>query len=100
MFEEVSENEEKDISALELAKNILAKRQQAYHQVFNSDKGVFLETVLGDLARFCRAEKTTFHEDPRIHAALEGRREVWLRIQHHLKLDSAELEKLYLNWNN
>lgn len=47
--------------------------------------------VLRDLAKFCRADRTTFHPDPRVHAALEGRREVWLRITQHLHLSSEEL---------
>lgn len=47
--------------------------------------------VLADLKRFCRADTTCFDPDPRIHAALEGRREVWLRIQEHLELQPSEL---------
>jgi hypothetical protein len=55
--------------------------------------------VLNDLAAFCRANKSTFHEDPRAHAVLEGRREVWLRIQQHLQLDEDALWKIYGNQN-
>lgn len=66
----------------------LAERQHAYRVTF---KGPLAEQVLADLAKFCRAEQSCFHEDPRIHAMLEGRREVWLRIQEHLKLDAEEL---------
>lgn len=75
-------------------KNFFTSRQQAYWQVFNPDS-VFTRTVLLDLAKFCRAYQTTFHEDPRIHAMLEGRREVFLRILHHTKLDPDQFWKLY-----
>lgn len=34
---------------------------------------------------------TTFHPDPRMAALLEGRREVWLRIQNHLKMSQDDL---------
>lgn len=48
-----------------------------------------------DLAKFCRANDTTFHSDPRLHAVLEGRREVFLRIIKHLKLDSEQFLNAY-----
>lgn len=47
--------------------------------------------ALIDLADFCRASETCFHEDPRVHAAMEGRREVWLRIQDHIHLTHDQL---------
>lgn len=50
--------------------------------------------VLVDLAEFCRANESCFHQDPRVHAALEGRREVWLRIQEHVHLTPAQLMAL------
>lgn len=51
--------------------------------------------VLRDLAKFCKAHETTFNEDPRKHAALEGRREVWLRIEQYAKLDEQEILNLH-----
>lgn len=63
-------------------------RKRAYQLCFESPAG---KQVLADLAVFCRATETCFHEDPRIHAVLEGRREVFLRIQKHLHLSSQEL---------
>ena len=51
--------------------------------------------VLMDLARFCRANETCFNADARKHAVLEGRREVWLRIQMHLGLTTEQLMSLY-----
>lgn len=53
------------------------------------------QDVLEDLRTFCRAEATCFHQDPRMHAVLEGRREVWLRIQEHLNYTPEELLVLY-----
>lgn len=76
------------------ALSFLRSRKQAYLSVFH-DKGVNSENVLIDLAKFCRAHTTTYHADPRVHAVLEGRREVWLRIQNHLNLTSDQLWKLY-----
>lgn len=66
----------------------------AYNKVFDR-KNVFTETVLRDLAIFCRAHHTSFHPDPRLHAMLEGRREVWLRIQEYLELDMEEIYSLH-----
>ena len=48
--------------------------------------------ILYQLAHFCRAYETCFHTDPRVHAALEGRREVWMRIR-ELYLDRPETEE-------
>lgn len=75
------------------AKGFLAFRQQAYQQTFND--GVHAKEVLKDLAKFCRATETTYHDDPRKHAVAEGRREVWLRITSHLHMDSETLWKQY-----
>ena len=75
-----------------IAREFLDERQQAYRKCLT---GPLAEILLADLSRFCRAEETCFHADPRIHAALEGRREVWLRIQDHLKLSLDELAVKY-----
>lgn len=74
------------------AREFLFARQTAYHKVF---RGPFADVVLDDLARFCRAHQSTFHVDPRQHAVLEGRREVWLRITQHLNLSDEDLWKHY-----
>lgn len=75
-------------------KNFLARRKQNYLLTFDpgSEAARF---VLQDLAKFCRAHETTFNADPRAHAVLEGRREVWLRIQNNLELNSEQLWALY-----
>lgn len=75
---------------IEKAKSFLRGRKFAYHQVFNPEN-LYTKEVLADLAKFCRANKSTFHTDDRVHAVLEGRREVFLRIQQHLNLSEDEL---------
>jgi hypothetical protein len=77
--------------SLEAARRFFLGRQQSYKQTF---KGPVAEDVLRDLARFCRANASTFHEDARLHAVAEGRREVWLRIQNHLRLSPEDLWRL------
>ena len=78
------------------AQQHLASRAKAFRQTFLAT-GVDGAIALEDLAKFCRAHETTFHADPRVSAILEGRREVWLRIQHHLKLTDEQLWKMYGN---
>lgn len=70
----------------------LRARAHAYRVTFVGPKA---DEVLADLAKFCRATESTFHVDSRAHAVAEGRREVWLRIQHHLKLSDDDLWKRY-----
>ena len=73
------------------ARRFLFQRRTAYVQTFS---GPVAEEVLIDLARFCRAHTTTFHADPRVAAMLDGRREVWIRIQQHLQLSDADVWRL------
>jgi hypothetical protein len=47
--------------------------------------------VLADLAVFCRAYQSCFDPNDRLHARAEGRRDVWLFIQKHLKLTDEQL---------
>lgn len=77
---------------IEKIRGLLFNRQKAYQSVFDSEFG---KIVLADLARFCRADESTFHPDARVAGNLDGRREVWLRIQQHLQLDSEALYKIY-----
>jgi len=76
---------------LDKVRELVFRRKRAYHAVFDNPEG---ERVLTDLARFCRAADSTFHPDPRIAANLDGRREVWLRIQQHLNLSEQDLWSL------
>lgn len=83
-------------TVVDKAKSILENRQHAYRQTFLFEKNVYAQQVLEDLARFCRANETNFHPDGRVHAVLEGRREVYLRIKNHLDLDAESLAKMFL----
>ncbi len=75
---------------IETAKDFFRSRKTAYVSVFGDPNDKAVEIVLKDLAKFCRANKTCFDIDPRKHASLEGRREVFLRILEHLKLTPDE----------
>lgn len=77
---------------VEKAVAYLQRRRRAYITSFAGPVGAL---VLADLARFCRANESTFHPDERPHLLLEGRREVWLRIQQHLNLTDNELAAIY-----
>lgn len=80
------------MNLVNMARNYLARRRTAYVKTF---QGPFGEEVLADLAKFCRANQSTFHPDPRVHAVAEGRREVWLRISQHLNLTDDQLWRMY-----
>lgn len=80
------------LEALGRTLDFLRGRKRDYQLVFKG--GPAGERVLEDLARFCRANETCFHQDPRLHAVLEGRREVWLRIQQHINLSPEQLMSL------
>lgn len=82
------------MNLVERAKSFLMNRRTAYIRVFDFDNANS-NAVLQDLAKFCRANESTFHEDPRAEGRLDGRREVWLRIQHHLHLTPEQLWQLY-----
>jgi hypothetical protein len=72
----------------------IANRQQAYKRTFDPTSQS-ADIVLRDIAKFCRAGQTVFHADPRIHAVLTGRQEVWLRIQQHINLSAEKLYDIY-----
>ena len=75
-------------------KQFLTSRSRSYKRVFSKENRDAV-AVLIDLAKFCKANQTSFHPDPYVSAALEGRREVWLRIMHHTNLTTEELYNLY-----
>lgn len=77
---------------IEKARRFLMRRRYNYRLAFLSAPG---QEVLHDLAKFCRANETTFHADARLHAVAEGRREVWLRIANHLNMPPEELWAVY-----
>lgn len=84
---------------VERAKQFLRMRAGAYRRVFIKG-GVDTEIVLADLAKFCRAAKSTGHPDANVAARLDGRREVFLRIADHLNLSTEELYRLYHGQSN
>ena len=71
---------------------LLAIRRRAYNKTFRNTEG---EKVLADLRRFCRATTPTADvNNERATYLLEGRREVWLRIQAHLQLTDEDVYAL------
>lgn len=76
------------------ARAYLTGRTVAYNHVFDR-KSQFTPIVLADLARFCRAHVSTAGRDAHEAARLDGRREVWLRIQQHLNLSPETLWLLF-----
>lgn len=72
--------------------DFLRRRKRDYQLAFKSPAG---QQVLIDLAKFCRANAPAWHNDPRAHALLEGRREVFLRIQNHLNLSPEQLYAIF-----
>ena len=79
---------------IESVKRFLTTRKRSYQVTFQENNRD-AQAVLKDLAKFCKADVTTFHKDARAHAVLEGRREVWLRIQNYLQLTPDQLWELY-----
>lgn len=74
------------------ALDFLRMRSRDYRLAFSSPPA---QNVLIDLAKFCRANESCFDPDPRKHAILEGRREVWLRLINHIRLNPEQLYALY-----
>jgi hypothetical protein len=72
----------------------IGQRSYAYKWAFRKEEAA-AQLVLRDLAKFCRAHRSTYHSDPRMQAVLEGRREVWLRIQEFLNLSDQQLFDLH-----
>lgn len=75
-------------------RSFLSSRKGAYTRVFVGT-GIDGRLVLEDLAKFCRAHESTFHTDAALSDRLDGRREVWLRIQQHLNLSDKQVWALY-----
>ena len=74
---------------------ILGDRQRAYLRTFKMTEAAG-EAVLADLAVFCRANESCVIPGDRDRTyVLEGRREVWLRIMDHLRLNTEELVQKY-----
>jgi hypothetical protein len=67
-------------------------RRRAYKAAFSGPEG---RKVLADLRRFCRATMPTADiNNVQATYLLEGRREVWCRIQAHLQLTEEDVYTL------
>ena len=80
-----------------LARQLAILRARHYQRLFLGADSVMsrdAEIVLADLRDFCRAEQGAFSPDPYVNARNIGRREVFLRLTHHLNLNEAEVRKL------
>ena len=74
-------------------RRLLFRKRQAYQAFFNeNDRDA--QVILADLREFCHADTPCWDEDARIHAAREGRREVWLRIKSHLNLSDEDIDNM------
>lgn len=62
------------------------RRKLAYAKVFGNFADPDVAFVLEDLAFFARAHRTAMHPDARMHALIEGRREVYYRIVDYARL--------------
>lgn len=77
----------------EEAVRVFTDCKRAYQLAFGTSAG---EAVLRDLAPFCRAKETCMVPGKAdLTNVLEGRREVFLRIQDYLELSVDELIKKY-----
>lgn len=100
-MEEGLEKEQSETEKLrKLVKHSLRDRQMAYIDLFGDRKNKSVQIVLDDLKAFCRAMETTFHQDPRVHALAEGRREVFMRIADHINMDIEDLYERYSGVRN
>lgn len=98
LYDEAEGKKQAARNAIEETKVMLQAKGESYRRLLGGtpmegDR----EKVMLDLAKFCRAYESTFDANQRIHAVLEGRREVWLRIADFLNLDRDALFVKYTN---
>lgn len=75
------------------AKQIILDRQVAYRTLFLAPGA---KALVDDLKAFCRATESCVDlRSDRLTHVLEGRREVWIRIERHLTLSPDELLDYY-----
>ena len=73
-------------------------RKTAYQKTFNGPDG---RKVLADLRRFCKATVPTADvNNEKVTYLLEGRREVFLRIQAYLQLTDEDVYSLTEDYEN
>jgi len=72
--------------------DLIRTKRRDYQLCFGSPAGT---QVLKDLARFCRATETCVVPGDRDRTlVLEGRREVWLKIEQYICMDAQTLYRL------
>ena len=72
------------------SKKEILKRRAAYREVFGANTE-FVNRILTDLKRFCRMDESTFSPDQRVHAFLEGRKDVYYRMMRYLHSTEEEI---------
>ena len=74
-------------------RSILFRRRTAYRAVFagTGELSPHAAVVLADLRKACYVDRTTAHADAHATAVAEGRRQVWLHIQHRLNLSEEQI---------
>ena len=85
---------EEEFAELELKRLAFhTERKRNYQQTFGNPIG---QEVVRDLIVFCRAKETCVVPGDRDRTyVLEGRREVWLRIEDYLTLTPEDLREKY-----
>ena len=79
------------------AVDFFSRKKQSYQLTFGPSYG---RVVIADLAKFCRAydDCVVFNRDGSINTEqtfmLNGRREVWLHLQHYLNLPAEKLAEM------
>jgi hypothetical protein len=76
-----------------IRKKIFFRRFDAYKRLFNLDNRD-AEVVLSDLRQFCRPTGSIFSNDPLEMALMEGRRQVFLRIEEMTALERQDIYHL------
>lgn len=71
---------------------LVEERKRSYQLALGNPMA---KVMLADLAQFCRANESTWHDDPAKRDMLAGRREVWLRITEHFNLETDDLLRRY-----
>lgn len=79
-----------------IAEILQFRQARAFRQTFDltAPHGGDVERVLADLAEFCCATRSTANASPADMPILEGRRQVWLRIQQFLNFNEAKMRGL------
>lgn len=69
-------------------------KKRHYQLTFNKQQPSDM-IVLADLEKFCRANESTFNNDPLTMAYLNGRRDVLLHVLNYLNLTTEQIVQLH-----